>query len=263
MSCENCNILIRNIVGTPTAYKIRWTKLPTDGVPPVEPVYINNGPITAEEIRSQVNPDGSGGYEIFAGGPDHATLGQFWDGNTVSIRFENYYNTDCYLDVQYSCEPATTTTAPVTDCCAGFEYAIKTTGTSAEQTPLAGLSTTGFAEGSFLQTLDPDGFGYTVNFPGTGKLCFGAVRTDDGSLRQVGETFQVYLENLTGQLVQANGEDLLQLPFPPVGSVMMMRPWQDNTNGSEVVYVAPNGLCFRGRLDETDQFKIATLVEQP
>lgn len=241
MSCENCNIIIRNVIGTPSAYKIRWTKLNDSG----ETVYVNNGPITADEIRET-------NLSIFAGGPGHETLGQFWEGNNISVRFENYYNEECYLDVLYSCEPATTTTTPSTDCCDGMLYAIKTTGTMDDQTPLAGFSTRGFAAGTFQQTLDPDTFGYTVDQPGTGKICYGEVNKDPLAVRVNDLAWSIFLRNEFGQFVEADGTTLMQVPNS-IGRIFMNRPWASNTSpNNEAVYVSPNGTCFRGELNENN-----------
>ena len=240
MSCENCNIIIRNVIGTPSAYKIRWTKLNDSG----ETVYVNNGPITAEEIRET-------NLSIFAGGPGHETLGQFWEGNNISVRFENYYNDECYLDVLYSCEPATTTTTASTDCCDGMSYTIKTTGTQDDQLPLAGLSTRGFALGSFQQTINPDGLSFTVDSPGFGKICYPAINTLQSQIRTIGLEWTVILRNQFGQFVEADGTTIQQIPTG-VGAIQMTRPWVSNSgDGNEAVYVAPNGTCFRGKLDET------------
>lgn len=240
MSCENCNIIIRNVIGTPASYKIRWSKLnDTNDI-----VYINNGPITADDIRETP-------LEIFAGGPGHETLGQFWDGNSISVRFENFFNSDCYLDVSYSCEPAVTTTTVSTDCCDGLEYAIKTTGTGADQPPLAGLSTTGFAAGTYQYT-QTGVFEYTVDVQGTGKLCYGAIDQSPGALRSTPLFWSVLFMNRFNQLVKPTGDEQI-IGFPSAadgGSVNMLRPWIDNNNGNYVTYVSPSGICFRGQLDE-------------
>jgi hypothetical protein len=237
MSCENCNIIIRNVIGTPSSYKIRWTKLNDLG----EVVYVNNGPITAQDIRDA-------NLEIFAGGPGHPDLGQFWDGNTISIRFENFSNEDCYLDVPYSCEPATTTTQPVSDCCDGMIFAIKTTGTQDDQIAIAGLSTRGFAAGSFQQTIGADEFTYTVDSPGFGKLCYPDVNRDDTNLRTVGISWSIVLRNRFAQFVEADGSTIQTIPAP-IGNIQMMRPWAD-PSVNETTYVAPDGTCFRGALNE-------------
>lgn len=239
MSCENCNIIIRNVVGTPSAYKIRWAKLNSVG----DIVYINNGPITAEEIRAD-------NLSIFAGGPGHETLGQFWDGNNIVVRFENFYNEECYLDVTYSCEPAVETTTPASDCCDGMEYTLKTTGTQEDQFSLAGLSTRGFAAGSFQQTIQPDGFSWVVDQPGFGKICYPSVNQNNAAARTVGIAWSVVLRNQFGQFVEADGTTVQQIPNS-VGRVQMIRPWTSNSGeGNEAVYVTPNGTCFRGKLDE-------------
>lgn len=249
MSCENCNIRITNVIGTPSTYKIRWTKLNSNG----DIVYVNNGPISAEDIRSTVNQDGSGGLEIFAGGPGHPELGQFWDGNNISIRFENFNNTECYLDVIYSCEPATTTQAQISDCCDGMVFTIETTGSDTEQLPLAGLTTRGFLAGSFQQTINPDGFTWVVDQPGFGKICYPEIVRDDGQIRTIGLEWVILLRNRFNQFVEADGLTVQSIPNA-VGRVQMTRPWQSNTGvGNEAVYVCPNGTCFRGKLDEADQ----------
>jgi hypothetical protein len=241
MSCENCNIIIRNVVGTPASYKIRWTKLNSLN----EVVYINNGPITADDIRGT-------NLEIFAGGPGHPDYGQYWDGNNISIRFENFFNPDCYLDVTYSCEPATTTTLPSVDCCDGLEYAIKTTGSGADQPPLAGLSTTGFASGTYQYT-QTGTFTYTVDIQGTGKICYGAIN-QSATPRGSGLGWSCILINSSGQEVEADGTTLVQGFAGPVGRITMIRPWSDNVNGNYITYVSPSGICFRGQLDENGPF---------
>jgi len=256
MSCENCTINIRNVIGTPSAYKIRWTVEDTDG----NPVYIHNGPLTQSDITGLVDPStGEGGLQIEAGGPGHPTLGQFWSGNTISIRFENFYNPECYLDKEFSCVPATTTTIPETDCCAGFDNIIETHGlytdpesvsdppAAYQQQQLWGMRTLGFADGQFAQRVGDDGKSWELLVQGGGKICFPAVDADDLNVLSTPNEWSIYLRNTANQVVDATGTPVN--PIAPAGVINMTRSFvSDNT----IVYTAPNtNLCFRGQLTGT------------
>lgn len=237
MACENCTVVVTNIVGTPTEYRVKFAGGD-------EAVIAER--ITAQDIRTT-------GLSITVGGPGHSSLGQYWSGNDITIRFENYYNSECFKLETWSCEPVVTTTTPSVDCCDGFPYTIATTGTFDPQDPLAGFQTFGFAVGTFRQTLDPDGEGWTVDSPGTGKICFDNVVGPD--LEGEAQEWSCWLRLSTGVFVEADGQTP-QTGLPQVvGTVNMVRRFS-NASENEITYVSPaintvtgNPICFRGNLD--------------
>ena len=122
---------------------------------------------------------------------------------------------------------------------------------------MAGLSTKDFAVGTFQQT-QTGLYDYVVDQPGNGKLCFPEVNRD-APARDVSLSWMVFLQNQFGQYVEADGVTIQEIAAP-CGYVDMIRPWADNANDNEVVYVSPQGVCFKGKLDENLPIA-ATLVE--
>mgnify|MGYP007047351743 CR=1 FL=1 len=133
MSCENCAITIDRVIGSPTAYKIKFANYPSTWSEERannshDPEFAdgNRGAVIAQNVTDsdlQTTP-----LVIFVGGPEASQYADFWaDGNSITLRFENQENSSCFLEKTWYCA-TTTTTQTVSDCCAGLVNTIETHG---------------------------------------------------------------------------------------------------------------------------------------
>lgn len=268
MACSNCSVIISNIQGTPTNYKVRFITGSQDVT--VDGTQVN--PIFENISKSDIN----NGLEIYVGGPNDGTAyAQFWNGNDITIRFENYFNSECYRDFTVTCVPevASTTTAAA-DCCLETQWKLATHGffvvghdrtanVPYDSSPLYGVTTTGFAPGippnAYIQTLNPSGeaidsesFGSTYS---GGRLCFDPIEPDpDVTITPV--SWNIRLRNGTtfvdayGDSTGATQSTLVGyniIPAGGIGGIQMTRAFAVPTD-NKVTYVDPNGNCYTGNL---------------
>ena len=268
MSCQNCTVNISFIRGTPTNYKVRFLTggqdVSIDGTQ-VNPIRDN---ISKEDINN--------GLSIYVGGPNDGTdYAQFWDGTTLTIRFENFYNSDCYKDFVVECTPETTTTTVVADCCLETQWKFATHGFyfnnhNSEEGPyesaqLFGVTTLGFAPGigptAYIQTILPSGEGistesYGDGGVGGGRLCMDPIVENPLTVLSDPAVYTVFLQDGV-TLVDAYGDPTFadqanlqgkeSLSPGPVGTIQMRRDFADQSN-RKVVYVDPHGVCYTGTL---------------
>ena len=133
MSCDNCAITINRIIGSPSSYKIRFANYPSNWSEERannshDPDFIDpqRGAVIAQNVTDsglRTNP-----LVVFVGSPSASQYADFWaDGNSITLRFENQENSNCFLEKTWYCSTTTTTTA-LDDCCAGLVNTIETHG---------------------------------------------------------------------------------------------------------------------------------------
>lgn len=268
MACQNCTVNISHIRGTPSNYKVRFldgtASLTLEGTQ-VQPIYDN---ISKDDINN--------GISVYVGGPnDGSEYAQFWDGNNLTIRFENFYNSDCYRDFVVTCVPETTTTTVVADCCLETQWKFATHGFyfnnhdssqgDYESAQLFGVTTLGFAPGipptGYSQTIEPDGEGISTENYGTGgvgggRLCMDPIEPNILTVLSDPAVYTIMLQDGTN-FVDAYGDSTFvdqanllgksSMTAGPVGTIQMRRDFADQAN-RKIVYVTPHGDCFTGVL---------------
>lgn len=280
MSCSNCEVRISQIRGTPTNYKVHFINggenVEIDGTV-VNPIYEN---ISKADINNGIN--------IYVGGPEDTTgYAQFWDGNDITIRFENFFNADCYRDFTVSCTPETTTTVAATDCCLESQFKFATHGYyfvdhdasqgNYDSPQLFGVTTRGFAPGTdpnrYTQTLQADGEGvltenYGTDFAG-GRLCLDPIISDVSDVLVTPYSYNIICQKGTtfvdayGDATYADQSNWLGYttltPGSPCGNIQLARDFAGSDR--RVVYVNPNGECYSGTLPAGGGISILTFIE--
>lgn len=133
MSCDNCAITINRIIGSPSSYKIRFANYPTNWTEERannshDPDFTDpdRGAVIAQNVTDSDLRDRP--LIVFVGSPNASQYADFWaDGNSITLRFENQENPNCFLEHTWYCSTTTTTTA-IEDCCTGLTNTIETHG---------------------------------------------------------------------------------------------------------------------------------------